>query len=182
MDPISRDTARKFCQLCNWTYEVWVTHKLVFDKNQAPESNIGKCASFTSRLSVITQEYCLQQIAKLHDPALQRGSVNVTIDLVVRFGEWKERRGDIEEIHAELMNLWQHLKPARNKALAHNDLETLMDDTPLGSFPEGADDKYFDALQALVDEVHEKWVGGPHPFNGLAEADAEEFLALLARA
>jgi hypothetical protein len=182
MNAISQDSARKFCQLCNWTYEVWVTHKVIFDKNHAPEFNIGKCASFTSRLSVITQEYCLQQIAKLHDPALQRGSLNLTIDYVVRFGEWKERRGEIEAIHAELMNLWSHLKPARNKALAHNDLETLIDDIPLGSFPEGADDTYFNALQALVNEVHGKWVGGPYPFNDLAGSDAEDFLTLLARA
>ena len=54
-----------------------------------------------------------------------------------------------------------------------------MADAALGSFPEGADEEYFAALQALVNEVHEKWVGGPCPFNDLAQADAQEFLALL---
>ena len=182
MNPVSRDIALKFCELCNWTYEVWVTHKRLFDKNKIPESNIGKCVAFTNRLSVITQEYSLQQIAKLHDPARQGNSLNLTIDYMVRFGEWGERRGDIEKIHAKLLNLWKHLRPARNKALAHHDLEMLMADASLGDFPGGMDDEYFDALQALANEVHNKCIGGPYPFNDLAQVDVEEFLALLERA
>ena len=56
-----------------------------------------------------------------------------------------------------------------------------MADAALGSFPEGADNEYFNALQALVNEVHEKWVDGPFPFNVHAQADVKEFLALLER-
>lgn len=182
MDPISKDVAIKFCVLCNWVYETWVTHKFLFDENKTPKNNIGKSAYFTSRLSIITQEYSLLQIAKLHDPAIQRNSFNLTVDYMVRFGEWGERTGEIKRIHDKLLGLWQRLKPARNKALAHNDLETLIGDAALGSFPEGADEEYFAALQALVNEVHEKWIGGPYPFNDLAQADVLEFLALLERA
>jgi len=98
MDSISKDTAIKFCQLCNWAYESWVTHKRLFDDNKLPMNNIGKSPSFTSRLSIITQEYCLQQIAKLHDPAIQRNSLNLTIDYLIRFGEWGERAEDIKSI------------------------------------------------------------------------------------
>jgi len=181
MDPISKDIAVKFCGLCDWVYGTWVTHKTLFDENKTPKDNIGKAVAFTSRLSMITQEYSLQQIAKLHDPAIQGNSLNLTIEYMVRFGEWGARKDEIERIHARLLNLWKCLKQARNKALAHNDLETLMADTVHGSFPEGADNSYFDALQDLVNEVHEKWVGGPYPFNDLAKADAQEFLALLER-
>ena len=182
VNPISQDTAVKFCELCNWVYETWVTHKFLFDENKTPEKNVGKSPSFTSRLSIITQEYCLQQIAKLHDPAIQGNSLNLTVDYIIRFGEWGEQADEIGKIHDKLLGLWERLKPARNKALAHNDLETLMADAALGSFPEGADEEYFAALQTLVNEVHEKWVDGPYPFNDLANADVEEFLALLERA
>ena len=181
MNPISKDVALKFCELCNWTYEAWVTHKRLFDENKIPESNIGKCVAFTHRLSVITQEYSLQQIAKLHDPATQRSSANLTIDYMVRFGEWDEQKGDIEKICADLLGLWERLKPARNKILAHNDLGALMTDSPLGAFPEGLDDEYFRTLQSLANEVHKKWVGGLYPFNELAVVDVDEFLALLNR-
>ena len=40
---------------CNWAYEVWVTHKCLFDDNPTPEDNIGWHAT-TVRLSTITQE------------------------------------------------------------------------------------------------------------------------------
>ena len=182
MQTISKDTALKFCQTCNWAYESWVTHKLLFDENDNPESNIGKSVAFTNRLSTITQEYCLQQIAKLHDPAIQGNSINLTIDFIERFGEWGERKIDLKAILTRLQDLWQHLRPARNKALSHNDLEALMDGAPLGEFPEGLDVEYFDALQSLVNIVHEKWIGEPYPFNDLAEVDAKDFLALLDRA
>lgn len=181
MEPISKDVAIKFCELCNSAYEAWVTHKVLFDENQTPAKNIGKSAYFTARLSIITQEYSLQQIAKLHDPAIQGNSLNLTVDYIVRFGQWGERTDHIKAIHDKLLDFWAHLKPARNKALAHNDLEALMAGASLGSFPEGEDREYFEALQALVNEVHEKWLDGPYPFNDLAEADVREFLALLER-
>lgn len=179
MDPISKDVALKFCKLCDWVYQTWVTHKFLFDENKAPEKNIGKLPYFANRLSIITQEYCIQQIANLHDPAIQGNSLNLTVDYMVRFGEWGGRADAIKKIHDNLLGFWEHLKPARNKALAHNDLETLMADAALGSFPEGADEEYFAELQSLVNEVHEKWVDGPFPFNDLAKADVQEFLDLL---
>jgi AbiU2 len=182
MDPVSQDVALKFCQLCDWAYETWVTHRLLFDDNNAPERNIGKAVAFTNRLSAITQEYCLQQIAKLHDPAVQGKSLNLTIDYIVRFGDWGEQRHNVEEIHANLQDLWERLKLARNKTLAHNDLESVMADAVIGAFPEGADDNYFDTLQTLVNEVHQKWLGAPYPFNDLAGNDTQEFLLLLERA
>ena len=54
-----------------------------------------------------------------------------------------------------------------------------MGEVALGGFPEGLDDEYFAALQELVNAVHEKWLGGPYPFNDLAGADVEEFLHVL---
>jgi hypothetical protein len=182
MTPISADAATKFCEVCNWAYESWVTHKLLFDENDLPESNIGKVPYFTHRLATITQEYCLQQIAKLHDPAVQSNLLNLTIDYMVRYGDWGERKEEVERLQATLLDLWNRLKPARNKILAHNDLMTLMSDTALGEFPKGLDDEYFVTLQAFVNEVYDKWVGGPWPFNDLAKADVREFLALLDRA
>ena len=182
MEPISKDVAVKFCEVCNWAYESWVTHKLLFDDNQGREDNIDKCPYFTQRLSFITQEYSLQQIAKLHDPAIQGNSLNLTVDYIVRFGEWGERKDAIDKIHGKLRELWNRIKAARNKILAHNDLETLMADTDLGSFPQGLDDEYFKVLQELVNQVHKKWVGGLSPFNDLAKADVQEFLNLLDQA
>lgn len=88
MNPISPDVAERFCKLCGWAYECWVIHKRLFDDNERREATIAKAALFTTRLSIITQEYSLLQICKLHDPAVQKSTINLTIDYIVRFGAW----------------------------------------------------------------------------------------------
>lgn len=182
MNPISPDVANKFCELCNWTYECWVTHKQLFDENDRTEITIAKAEYFTSRLSIVTQEYVLLQICKLHDPAIQRNSLNLSIDYILRFGEWGPDKEKIQNIVSRLKVLFDKINPARNKVLAHHDLEVLMEVDTLGEFPNGLDDEYFTALQELVNEVHVKWFDGPYPFNDLANTDVEEFLNILERA
>lgn len=182
MPRMSREAAEKFCMLCNWAYEVWVTHRTLFDDNAAPQNNIERTPYFTHRLQPIIQEYCLQQIAKLHDPAEQGESINLSIEFVVLFDDWGPQTQHVVDLRQSLDQFWQRLKTVRNKLLAHNDLPTLLANHPLGSFPEDADRRYFEILQMLVNLVHEKWVGGPSPFNDLARADARELLNLLDRA
>lgn len=182
MNPISSDVAKKFCELCNWAYECWLTHKGLFDENDRTERTIGKAKNFTERLSIITHEYILLQICKLHDPAIQGGSVNITIDYIARFGEWGSNAERIHGIVSRLTTLFEKVKSARNKVLAHNDLETLMNEAVLGKFPQGLDNEYFSALQEFVNEVNGKWFDGPYPFNDLAGADVNEFLHVLEKA
>lgn len=182
MNPISSDVAKQFCELCNWAYECWVTHRRLFDENVKAETTIARAKYFTSRLSFITQEYSLLQICKLHDPAIQKSAVNITIDYIVRFGDWGADISQINQHALRLAALFDKLKSARNKVLAHNDLEAIMGAAALGEFPEGLDKEYFAALQELVNTVHEKWLGGPYPFNDLAGADVEEFLHVLEKA
>lgn len=179
MNPIAPDVAKHFCELCNWAYECWVTHKRLFDENVKTETTIARAKYFTSRLSVITQEYSLLQICKLHDPAIQKSAVNITIDYIVRFGDWGTDTIEINQHVLRLSALFDKLKSARNKVLAHNDLEAITAAATLGEFPEGLDNEYFETLQELVNAVHKKWLGGPYPFNDLAGADVEEFLHVL---
>lgn len=182
MNIISSDTAEKFCELCNWAYECWITHKRLFDDNDLLEDTVGKAKYFTSRLSVITQEYVLLQICKLHDPAVQRGSMNLTIDYMYRYGGWGQDEANIRDLANRLNMLFEKIRSARNKLIAHNDLEAFMIDEPMGAFPEDIDKQYFQSLQELANRVHEKWKSGPYPFNDLAEADVDEFLHVLKKA
>lgn len=176
---VTEPEAVAFCSLCNWAYEAWVTHKVLFDDNPSPVSNISRLPWFTTRLSAITQEYALLQIAKLHDPWRQRNSTNLTVGYIAECGEWGSRKPRIAAICNRLDTLHVRLRGARNKGLSHNDLETVVANENLGSFPEGADHRYFDALQDFANEVHVKWAGVPYPFNDLAKTDALEFLELL---
>lgn len=158
-----------------------MTHKRLFDENTKREATTDKVRYFAARLSIITQEYTLLQICKLHDPAIQKWAVNVTIDYIVRFGEWGVDLKQIRDHVQRLDILFDQLKSARNKILAHNDLEVITETVSLGKFTKGLDEEYFAVLQKLVNKVHEKWHDGPYPFNDLAVDDVEEFLHLLER-
>ena len=63
------------------------------------------------------------------------------------------------------------LRPARNKMMAHNDLNTILLRPTLGEFPDGADVEYFKNLQEFMDIV----AGAPRPFNDLIRNDARVF-------
>ena len=182
MPHVDKKAAITFCQLCDWTYQAWITHKCLFDANPTPHNNMGRSPYFARRLAAITQEYALQQIAKLHDPWKRGNATNLTIDYIVERGAWGTQKPVVQEIAAKLAKLHQLILPARNKILSHHDLDTATSNTTLGSFSAGDDDSYFASLQELVDAVHDRWVGGPYPFDDLAEADAREFLQLLERA
>lgn len=179
MYQVTKEIATEFCKLCNWVYESWITHKTLFDENEKPDQNINKAEDFAIRLFEITFIYCLLQISKLHDPAIMGSSQNLTINYIVQFGEWGAEMHRIVAIQKILDELGQCLKTARNKVMAHSDLKTIMSSRKHGYFPPGLDDKYFRALQDLVDEVAKKWLGGVYRFNDLARVDAEQFLALL---
>ncbi len=181
MAAIGIPVVQEFCKLCNWAYEAWATHRVFFDDN--PKADALKASHYgepLGRLSVITQEYVLLQITKLHDPAVQRGQINLGLEYVTKFGDWDETTAiKLQRLFHDLETLAGKLRQARNKVLSHNDLSAILEASSLGEFEQGADIKYFETLQEFVNVVHEKAVGQLFPFNGRAVADAKILLAAL---
>lgn len=182
MSALSRRVTTEFCKACSWAYEVWAMRRTLFDDNPDIDSFSGsKHAPFLHYLSTITQEYALHQLIKLHDPAVQGKSINLSIDYVVEFGGWDSATADhLRKLRAQLEMLADHIRRARNKVLAHNDLAAILTAEPLGSFPAGADTAYFEALQELANIVHDKTVGGPYPFPNQVKTDVHLLLSALA--
>lgn len=178
---VTAEDAKRFCDLCDWAHEAWMTHKCLFDDNPNRAEQVDRVPWFFNRLSIITQEYALQQIAKLHDPWRQHGQVNLSVDYIAECGAWGSAQASIDELRERLNRLPERLKLARNRVLSHNDRETAVANPTLGLFEAGEDNQYFDALQDLVNAVHRKWCGGPFPFNDLVVADSREFLGILER-
>jgi hypothetical protein len=169
---------KEFCLSCDWAYACTRIHRTLFDDNPKFEAvKSGSHASFLKRLNVITQEYGLQQIAKLHD----RGSQSLTVDYIVRSGKWDEpTRAKLDALAANLRVLADMIRPARDKVLAHSDRKAVLDGGVLGEFPPDADVEYFRSLQELVNVVHDATIGGEFPFDDSPERDAEGFRKLLA--
>jgi hypothetical protein len=102
---------------------------------------------------------------------------------MIMFGNWdpgEEKR--IKQMQKKLSELFNYIQTARNKSLAHNDLEAFARGDALGAFPLGMDVEYFDVLQQPVNMVSAKWLDSNiYPFNDLAAADVKQFLYILNR-
>jgi hypothetical protein len=171
----------EFCKRCDWAHEVWLNHLALFDKNpRNPELMNSIAGRELERLSIISHEYGLLQIVKLHDKANTNSNSNLGIDYVLKYGSWSDSvRTRLEALAIELGDFAKQLLDVRNKILSHNDLDTIEANATLGAFADGADEKYFKALREFVNTVHEQIIGGPWPFNDLVKNDVAEFLATI---
>lgn len=181
MPALSASVAVEFCKLCGWAYEAWLNHRELFAQNpRAAELQKSWAGEALARLSVISQEYALLQIVKLHDRAVVSGNVTLGIDYVITYGGWPNSvRSHLEALAADLNDFASQLRDARNKTLSHNDFTAIVTGATLGAFANGADEEYFKVLQELVNTVHDQVVGGPWPFNDLVRNDVAALLATI---
>jgi hypothetical protein len=175
---LSATVVRDFCALCDKAHEYWLNHLELFDNNPRNDELMKSIARPEwIRLSIISQEYSLLQVRKLHDPAVMSGKITLGIDYMLKYGGWSDSvRSRLGELANELGGLADKLKDVRNKILAHNDLATIVAGAGLGNFADGDDEKYFRALQDFVNIVHGEVIGGPLPFCNLVKNDIAFFL------
>jgi hypothetical protein len=175
---LSATVVRHFCTLCDKAHEYWLNHLELFDNNRRDTELVNSVARPEwERLSIISQEYSLLQLVKLHDPAVMNGNCNLGIKYVLAYGGWSESvRHGLAALAKELDRFAKPLLDARNKILSHNDLATMVAGAALGAFPVGDDEKYFKALQEFVNIVHGEVIGGPCPFNNFVKQDIAYFL------
>jgi hypothetical protein len=177
----SRLVVEQFCALCDKAHEYWLNHLELFDKNPRNDELLESTArNEWIRLSIISHEYLLLQVRKLHDRAVTSGKITLGIDYMLKYGGWSDSvRYRLMELSEELDGLADKLEDVRNKILSHNDLATIVAGATLGEFGEGADEKYFEALQEFVNIVHDQVAGGPYPFNNFVRNDIAFFLRTL---
>ncbi|MDZ5457542.1 AbiU2 domain-containing protein [Azohydromonas lata] len=181
MSALSPLVATEFCKLCNWAYECWLNHRELFDENpRASELQQSHASHAFERLSIISHEYVLLQIAKLHDNAVVAGQVTLSVDYVLRYGGWDPVTQDqLNAIAVQMDHFQKNLRSVRNRLLSHNDLSAVVSGSPLGDFQPEDDNKYFAALQEFVNLVYDRTIGGPYPFNDLVKNEVADFLAQL---
>jgi hypothetical protein len=170
-----------FCKICDWTYQVWLNHREMFDDNpRAEELQKSMGADALARLRTISHEYTLLQIAKLHDPVVVAGQVTLGIDYIVKYGGWSgETALKLGKLTEKLNGFAKGLRSVRNMSLSHNDLAAVLSCATLGEFERDEDIQYFATLQQFVDVVHGEVIGGPWPFNDLVKNDVVALLAML---
>ena len=182
MRGLTDDVVREFCWLCDSAFRWNTAHRVLFDDNPAIETDMaGRHGAFLGLLSAITQEYSLHEIAKLGDPAIQNNRANLSCDYIIRFGGWDTAtRAKLEALAKQHQEFSVRIRPARNRVLAHSDLESILDGGTLGAFEKDADRKFFEALQEFVNIVHGSTIGGPRPLDSAMVRHAAAFRDALA--
>jgi hypothetical protein len=179
----TREIVDLFSEACMWLHESWQTRKLLFDDNPDSE-NLKRphYAHFFYRLHVILGQYCTLQLAKLHDPAVQSGRKNLSIDYMISEGDWDAATlRSLQFLRDEMTPLADIVKIARNKIIAHNDLELFLSQPVLGSFDPGMDDDYFRHLQEFASLVRQKTIGEVFVYDNLVRNDVNIFMACFNR-
>ena len=181
MPALSRVVVEEFCKLCDWSFQVWLNHRELFDDNpRAADLQKSMGAEALSRLRTISHEYTLHQIAKLHDRAVVAGEVTLGIEYIVKYGGWNQPvLAKLTDLAGKLNEFAQGLRTVRNRALSHNDLAAILSGSVLGEFAEDEDVKYFNVLQEFVNVVHAEVIGGPSPFDDLVKNDVAALMAMI---
>ena len=121
------------------------------------------------RLSNITADYALLQLAKLHG----RDKRTLGLAYIIKNGGWdRETDKTLRQLHSQLDTFYQQIKPARNKILAHSDRATIQKKQPLGAFQKDADQEYFTVLPQFISVVQ----GSPFVFGAYVRNDARIFV------
>lgn len=161
-----------------WAHELWQTRKYLFDnKSNLPVFQQPHYEHFFLRLSVILQEYWMQQVAKLHDPAGRPGQYNLSLDYMIECGDWDGgTKAQLIELRDKMLPFAAKMKTPRNKLLAHNDLATILSAAEYGAFDEGADVEYFQRLKALAEIVVSAVLGDHFDYDTAVFADVALFV------
>ena len=173
-DKTAKEIVGKLCAHVHWLVRVRHTFKVLFEDEQPSCRTLIEqtASSFFTDLNRILQEYLLLECAKITDPATSGKHENFTVACLVKKIIWPSDKqltsmadGDMDVLQ-ELKSLRKttedfrsHIKPARNKLLAHLDRGAVLSGEPLGAFAEGKDKTFFDALQKICNIVHEVCFG-----------------------
>ena len=174
--------AKEFCTLCNWAFVCWIAHRRLFDDNPNKELLDRKAPYFHDYLWRISQAYSYLQICKLHDPAHSGANKsNLSISFIIANLDWGDDKDSVQQSAAKLEELYRRINPARNKVIAHNDLDILLRGEPIGAFPEGLDKEYFQCLQEFARRVHKQCDRGHYYFKDMNHVmdGAYEYLEVL---
>jgi hypothetical protein len=175
----SKEVVDEFCNACSWVHQSWQTRRHLFDDNpDLANLKAPHYEHFFARLSLILQEYWIQQLAKLHDPAAQYKHQNLSVDYILEHGQWDTAtESELTDLRDRMVVFEKKLRSARNKIISHNDLSTILQATDLGGFNQGDDDEYFENLHNFASVVRRTVLDDIFLYDDLVGNDVAFFMA-----
>ena len=130
--------------------------------------------------------YCMIEVwwlrvGRLMDPAKSSGRENLSIrNICDRLQRQFGTDPKIDRVDQAILAIWDKMKNARNKQVAHSDLEASRGDTWLGTLSEGDEDDIENSMQELCDLIGNKLGAGPLDYRASGcKGDASDLLGFL---
>ena len=181
MDP--RELVEKFCEQCVWTSHIVNQYRLLFEFSEARLTLLDEVApDFFRSLQRVLIDYIFLQCTRITDPSSIGKSDNLTAEYLVKNIKWpSDEKLRLERLLETLHQFRVQIVEARNKLITHADLVSHERGSALGTFPEGDEQKFFDALQEFADIAHSNIVGGPYAIDTITPGDASDLVRVLKR-
>lgn len=152
----AKDFVKRFCDLVFWLRQIRHTYEELFENDGSIELMNRAAPGFFGILQTMMSEYVLLEFSKITDPAEKYGSENFTVDNLIAAIDWpQDIRDRLAALSRKTHDFRDHIRPARNKLLAHSDKKTYMAETTLGKFPECQDEVFLGALEEICNITHE---------------------------
>ena len=150
-----------------WLRQTINTFNYLFDSDPETERILRESAGlFFTDLNTMMQEYAVLLVCRLTGPAESFGKANLSTQ---HFTKLMWDRGcltpEIECLDAALREYGELLKPARDKIVAHSDLEVHVDSIALGAHGEEVMLQFLVDLQAYFDAAGNAVGVGPLDFR-----------------
>jgi hypothetical protein len=174
--------AEKFCERCSWVHTVWSMQKAFEEDSRTAVLMTNGYGYLFENIARMSVEHTLLEMAKLHDPACQQQRVNLSLEYIIEYGGWDSATtADLRRLFDKMREQFECIRYARNRAIAHNDLATILADAPLGAFPAGMDVDYFNDLESFATIVRDRVCGKFFEFTAHARSDVLMLLGALSR-
>lgn len=168
-----------------WLRQIVNAFELLFDSGKENRNLLAQSASvFFGDLNRLMHEYVIMVICRLTGPDQTAGKDNLTTQRITRLlREIGKVNPEIERLDADLRKYGEMLKPARNKIIAHSDLEVYTQSNALGGHEKQLMVEFLENLQRYFDAVGNAISVGPLDFrNTPARGDALDLVRTLKNA
>jgi hypothetical protein len=181
--PVTRRDVKKFTDYCVILKTFWTHYQTIFQGSDLQRELLQNTAhKFFYDLNQLLIDHLILQICKLTDPEITMGKRNLTIPFLVNNADFAATPRDmakLKKIAARIETFRKRIVPARNKLLAHLDLDAAHGRKCHGAASVAAWRKFWLDLEELVAILYRRYVNGRVPFhlNSIARvSDADQLV------
>lgn len=186
--PPLRELFVQFRIECEWIRSCYNTYQALWERGSKPiELMRASAQGFFGDLNRLLIEYLYLRICLITDPPTSRptgGRANLTCQFLNT--EFERVKGKplpvvIKQSTDAMLRLRDFLLPARNRLLAHLDVEDIFLQQDLGAHPQQEAAEFFEAMQVYCDEFAHEVGEDPLDFRteGVGEGDVIDLMRIV---